>query len=144
MRTVNLARVAAQAEVLRLRRQGRRMAFRAGYGAVAGIFVLAFLVAAHVAIVLALEPHVQLLPAVLIVSAGDLVIALILGWLAARGGPDAIEREAMQVKETALAQLRETLALTTVVGPALRLVGPRKVYGLALAALTARYLGGHK
>jgi hypothetical protein len=46
------------------------------------------------------------------------------------------------VRQTAQTQMLEAAALTTLVGPLLRLVGTRKVYGLALAALTARYLGG--
>ncbi len=144
MRTVNLAKVAAQAEMLRLRRQGRRTVVRAGYGVVAGVFIVAFLAAAHVAIVLALIPQMQPLHAVLIVGAGDLVIGIVLGLLASRDRPDRIEREAMEVKLMALAQLREAMAMTALVGPALRLIGTRKVYGLALAALTARYLGGQR
>jgi hypothetical protein len=144
MRTASLARIAAQAEVLRLRRQGRRAAFRASYGVVAGVFVVGALAAAHVAIVLALLANFQPIVAVLIVGAGDVVVAVVFGLLAARDRPDAIEREARQVKETALAELGETMALASLVGPVLRLIGTRKVYGLALAALSARYLGGRR
>jgi len=46
------------------------------------------------------------------------------------------------VRQMAQTQMVEVAALTTLIGPLLRLVGTRKVYGLALAALTARYLGG--
>ncbi len=144
MRTVSLAKVAAQAEILRLRRQGRRTAHRAAYGVVAGVFAIAALSAGHVAIVLGLMARFQPLVAVLIVGAGDLVLAVVLALVAARDAPDAIEREAQEVRQKALGQLGETLALTTVVAPALRLVGGRKAYGLALAALTAHYLGGRR
>jgi type IV secretory pathway VirB2 component (pilin) len=144
MRTVSLAKVAAQAELLRVRRRGRRTVHRAAYGAVAAVFAIAALAGAHVAIVLALTPRFQLLGAVLIVGGGDLVIAVVLGLLAARDAPDAIERQAHEIRQTALGQLGETLALTTVIAPALRLMGGRKTYGLALAALTAHYLGGRR
>jgi hypothetical protein len=144
MRTVSLARVAAQAELLRVRRRGRRTVHRAAYGAVAGVFAIATLTAVHAAIVLALTRHFELLYAVLIVGGGDLVIAVVLGLVAARNVPDAIEREAYEVRQKALGQLGETVALTTVVAPMLRLIGGRKAYGLALAALTAHYLGGRR
>jgi hypothetical protein len=144
MRTASLAKIAAQAELLRVRRRGRRTMHRAAYGAVAGVFAIATLTAAHVAIVLALTRSFELLYAVLIVGGGDLVIAVVLGLVAARDAPDAIEREAHEVRQKALGQLGETLALTTVVAPAARLLGGRKAYGLALAVLTAHYLGGRR
>lgn len=144
MRTVSLARIAAQAEVLRLQRQGRRTAFRAALVLVAATFMTAALAAAHVAIVLALAPHFELLTAVLIVGAGDLVIAAVLGGIASIDRPDRIEREALEVKQKALLHLGETIAVAALVGPALRLIGTRKVYGIALAVLTARYLGGSR
>ena len=128
MRTVSLAKVAAQAELLRVRRRGRRTMHRAAYGAAAGVFAIATLAAAHVAIVLALTPRFQPLYAVLIVGGGDIVIAIVLGLLAARDAPDSIEREAHELRQKALGQLGETLALTTVVTPALRLIGARKTY----------------
>jgi len=144
MRTLSLAKVAAQAEMLRLRRQGRRTAFRAAYGLVATIFIIAALAALHVALALWLATQFTPITAVLIVAGGDVVIAVVLGLMAARDTPDRIEREAQEVKEKALAQLGQAMAMTALVGPALRAVGTRKVYGLTLAALTARYLGGRR
>jgi hypothetical protein len=61
-----------------------------------------------------------------------------------RTTPGRIEREALQIRETALAELGEAMAMTALVGPALRLLGARKTYGLTLAALTARYLASRK
>ena len=49
MRSVKLARVAAQAEVLRLRRFARRQSVRAVMGVVAVVFLLGVLIALHVA-----------------------------------------------------------------------------------------------
>lgn len=144
MRTVSLAKIAAQAEVLRLRGQGRRTAIRVALILVASTFMTAALAAGHVAIVLALENQFQLINAVLIVGAGDIVIATVLGIAASIDRPGRLEREALEVKQKALLHLGEVIAVGALVGPALRLVGTRKVYGIALAALTARYLGGSR
>jgi hypothetical protein len=144
MRTVDLAKIAAKAEILRLQRQGRRTGMRAAFGIVAGVFMTAALAGAHVAIVLSLIPYYEPMIAVLIVAAGDTVIAVVVGLLALRNVPDAIEREAAEVEHKALEQLGEAVAIMALVGPALRLLGTRKAYGITLAALTARYLGGRR
>lgn len=145
MRSLQLARIAAQAEGLRWRGLLRRQAIRVALGVVAAVFALACLAALHVAAAIALlHQQVPLLYAVLIVAAVDLVIALVLALLAARDVPGPVEREAVQVREAARKQVLEAAALTTLAGPALRLLGARKFYGLALAALTARYLGGRR
>ena len=66
------------------------------------------------------------------------------GLAAQRNVPDAIEREAAELEHKALGQLGETMAVTALAGPALRLLGTRKAYGITLAVLTARYLGGRR
>ncbi len=98
MRSVTLARVAAQAELLRLRRLARRQAMRAAFASVAVVFLVAALVGGHVAAAMALTTYVQPIYAVLILAAVDLVIAVILLLVAARNTPDQIEREALQVR----------------------------------------------
>jgi predicted histidine transporter YuiF (NhaC family) len=143
-RSVQLAKVAGQAELLRLRRRGRRIAVRAGFGVVATVFLLGALAAAHVAGAIELSQYVAPVWAVLIIAAIDLVIAIVLGILASRSAPDRIEREAQQVSEEARSQLMELATFTSLIGPALRMLGGRKTYGLALAALTARYLGSRR
>jgi len=144
MRTVSLAKVAAKPEMLRLQRQGRRTGLRVAYAVVAGVFITAALAGAHVAAVMALMTEYQPVTAVLIVVGADVVIAVVLGLMASRNVPDAIEREALEIERRALAQLRESMAIATVVGPAMRLLGTRKAYGITLAALTARYLGSRR
>jgi predicted histidine transporter YuiF (NhaC family) len=143
-RSVQLAKVAAQAELLRLRRHARRTAVRAGFGVVATVFLIGALAAAHVAGGIELSQYVAPVWAVLILAGVDLLIGIVLAILASRNTPDRIEREAQQVSETARSQLMEAATMATLVGPALRLLGGRKTYGLALAALTARYLGGRR
>ncbi len=144
MRSFKLARIAAQAELLRLRRFAGRQVVRAALGAVALVFLMAFLASLHVIGYLALRMVVQPLVAAAIVAAVDLVIAIIFGLLALRNTPGRVEMEALQVREAAQKQMMEAAAATAVLGPLLRSLGVRKLYGLALAALTARYLGGRR
>jgi len=143
MRGLRLARIAAQAELLRLRRMARRQAVRVALGAIALTFLLACLACVHVAGYFGLR-RADIAPvwAVLIVAGVDLLIGLLFLIAAARDSPDPIEREALQVRETAQAQMLEAAAIGAVLGPVLRSLGVRKVYGLVLAALSARYLTG--
>jgi hypothetical protein len=144
MRSVSLARVAAQAEILRLREFANRTVTRIVLAVVAVFFLVAALVAVHVAAGMALTPRFGPLWATLIVGAVDLVIALILAAIASSSKPSRIEREAMEVRRTAQAQLTEAVAVTTLIGPLARLIGGRKLYAVVLAALTARYLGARR
>ena len=140
MRATQLARIAAQAEKLRLQRIARRQAIRAGCAAVALVFLLAFLALLHVLVVISIARTTGPASATAIVLGIDLVIAIILGVMAMRSTPDAMENEARLVRDRALEQMKEAVALATVVGPLGRILGKRHVYGLTLAALTARFL----
>lgn len=144
MRSIKLAQLGAQAELLRLRRFASRQAARAVVAVVAAVFAIATLTGLHVAAGIALAESVSPWLAALIVAAVDLVLAIILGLVALRDQPGNVEIEALRVRQMAQEQMMEAAALTTLVGPLLRMVGTRKVYGLALAALTARYLGGRR
>lgn len=145
MRSLKLARIAAQAELLRLRRYGDRQIARLVLGAIALVFVLAWLGTLHFAGYFALR-RADIAPvwAALIVAGVDLLVALILGIAALRNRPGRLEREALQVRLAAQQQLLEVAATTAVVAPLLRSLGMRKAYGLALAAMTARYLTGRR
>ncbi len=145
MRSLKLARIAAQAELLRLRRYGDRQIGRAVLAATALVFVLACLGTLHFAGYLGLlRADIAPLWATLIVAGVDLLLALILGLAALRNRPGRLEREALQVRLAAQQQMMEAAAMTAMVATVLRSLGMRKVYGLALAALTARYLGGRR
>ena len=148
MRTTDLARVAASAEVLRIKRLVRRQVFRAVFGAVALVFALGVLVLLHVVGYNAMVPSLTPLEASLVLLALDLAIAAGFGVLAARGGPDAVEQEAKLVRDQAIVEMRESMAVATLVGPVGRLAGrafgKKHMYGLTLAALTARFLTGRK
>jgi hypothetical protein len=140
MRALRLARVVAEAEALRWRHLLRRQRTRVVLGAIAGIFGLACVAALHVAAGLALMRVLEPLYAVLVVAGVDLVIAAALGALAARDVPGAVEREALQLRETAQAEIVEAATATLVLAPVVRALGARKASGLALAAVLLRYL----
>ncbi len=148
MRTTDLARAAASAEVLRIKRLVRRQVFRAVFGVVAAVFAVGALILLHVVGYTALVPSLTPLEASLVLLAIDVVIAALFGVLAARGAPDAIELEAKLVRDQAIAEMRESVAISALVGPvgrmAGRTLGKKHMYGLTLAALTARFLTGRK
>ena len=115
VRSVNLLKIAAEAEVLRyqcmLARQGRRAAF----GAVAVVFVLAVLVLGEIAAWLALSLRFEAIPTTLILLGINLIIAIIFGLLAARSSPSLAEREALQVRQQSLDAARGALSFAALV-----------------------------
>lgn len=123
MRLVRLGRIAAQAEILRLRRLVRRQIRRGIYGAVAGVFALGLLAWLHIALALWLASLMAPPFAALIVAGVDLVIVAIFGLLAASDTPDRIEREALVVRDEARAQMTEAAVMSVVVIPILRRIG---------------------
>jgi hypothetical protein len=56
-----------------------------------------------------------------IVGASDLLIALILGLLAARSGPGRVEREALAVRRQALTGIGQFMTLSELALPAIRI-----------------------
>ncbi len=144
MRTVDLGRTAAQAELLRIKRLISRQVMRVAWGVVAAVFGIALLVMVHV---LACELLDLVLPpwaSALIVLAFDAVLAIVFVVLALRGAPDLIEIEARLVRDEALAELRETMLVSAVMGPvgraAFRKAGRKNIGSVVLAALTANYM----
>lgn len=140
MKTLRLARIAAEAEILRLRRIARRITFRAAYGVIALIFLFFVLCVAHVAGGLALAQHFGPVSSALIVLGVDLLIAVIFGAMAARSGRDRIEQEAVQVRRTALAQMSRTLTLMMLLTPITRRMRTRGLVGKAVAAVTDAFV----
>jgi hypothetical protein len=111
MRSVDLLKIALEAELLRLRamlaRQGRRAAF-----AFAGlVFALAVLACAELAGWQGLRLRVEAIPATLILLGINLVIAAVFGLLAARSSPGHAEREALRVRQQALNEDRAPAVL---------------------------------
>ena len=90
MRSINLLKIAAEAEVLRVRAMLERQALRAAFGVIALVFALAVLVLAEVAGWQELRRHVAPIHATLILLGIDLVIAAIFAVLAARSGGESV------------------------------------------------------
>ena len=122
MRAVELAKVAANAEALRLRQLASRQGMRAGYGAVAAVFGLGVLVLVHVVLFEVLVLYVSPLVASLILLALDLVVAGICGLKALKSTPSAIEEEALAIRKQALIDLKGSVTMMALAGEAAGLV----------------------
>jgi hypothetical protein len=139
MRMFQLLRLAAQAEALRWKRTGRGYAIQAGLGAAAAVFALLLLIMLHVAALIWLSRDWSSLQAALIVCAVDLILAALLGWLAARHAEDPVALEAERVRDDALRQVGDSTARVAMLAPLLRSQSAKK--GLIGAALTAALVG---
>src|SRR5436305_6827375 len=107
MRALRLVRIGAEAEVLRLRRRARRIVVRAVLAVVAGLFVIAALCFAHVALFVAIRHSLGWTSSALIVLGVDVLIAAALLIMASVSSPDRVEMEALQVRLRAQEQLEE-------------------------------------
>ena len=139
MRMFQLLRLAAQAEALRWKRTGRGYAIQAGLGAAAAVFALMLVIMLHVAALIWLARGRDGATAALIIGGVDLVLAAILGWLAARHAEDPVALEALRVRDDALRQVGDTTARAAMVLPLLRSQSAKK--GLVGAVLTAIAVG---
>ena len=126
MRAVELGKVAAAAEALRLRRFARRQAMRAAFGAGAAVFAIAVFVLLHVVLYNLLVRYISPLLSSLILFAIDLVAAAVLGVLAIRNAPDQVEQEALAVRRQAVLEMRKAVTLMAVAGEVTSLVIQRK------------------
>jgi hypothetical protein len=126
MRPVSLARVAVEAEGVRLRAMAMRIVRHAAYAAIALVFLLGALTFAHIAAWYGIRTGLQVTP---IATAGilggfDLLVAIVLVLLARRSTPSRVEREALQVRQEAVANLRSAVNVTQVALPLLRFAVP--------------------
>ena len=115
MRAVELAKVAAAAEALRLRRIARRQALRAAYGVVAGVFAIAALVVLHVVIWSLLLLLMSPLLASVVLLAIDVVGMIVFGMMALKSTSDPVEAEAHQIRQQALIEMRQSLTVMSMV-----------------------------
>ncbi len=149
MRTVDLGRTAAQAELVRLKRLVRRQAKRAIWGAVAAVFLIAVLVMVHIVIYMAIVPALlsPLLGAVAVLVL-DLVLLAIFGLMAKGGAPDRVEAEAKVIRDEALVGMRQSVAISTLLSPVTRLIlrsrGGKSAWGMMLAALAASVMSNRR
>ena len=124
MRPVRLARIAAEAEGVRLRGLATRIATRVVLAVVALVFIIGAIAFAHVAawyeIRIALDQ--TFLVTTGIMGGADLLIAFVLALLASRSRPSRVEREALDVRRKAIEGISGTLSVTQLLIPALRLM----------------------
>ena len=112
---------------------------RGVWGAVAAAFGIAVLVMVHVVAFAALVLAVKSIWAALIVLGFDLVMLLIFGLIAANSKPGAIESEARLLRDRALLEMRESMAVGALVNPLGRVL--MKAAGrTALSAVTPNFL----
>ncbi len=125
MRSLRLARIAAEAEGLRLRYAVRRAVVRAVFGVVALALLLGALAFCHIAAWYWLRQWFDRPAVALIIAGAELVLALILALLAARSSPGRIEAEALALRRRALDDATRSLAfsamLTQLLPTAIRL-----------------------
>ncbi len=122
MQPFRLARVAAQAEGLRLRGYLRRQMRRAIFAAIAVAFFLAALALGEVAGVLALVARFPVIEAVLIVLGGNLLLALLFLALALSSRPGVSEVEALRLRETARMEMLRLFSTASLIGVATRVL----------------------
>jgi hypothetical protein len=122
MRTLRLARIAAEAEGLRLRERARRTAVRVIFGMVAMVFMLGVLVFLHIAAWLWIRQSWEPEYTALILAGADFVLAIVVAFLAARSSPGRIELEALAVRQHAMESALSSIAISSLALRALRLL----------------------
>ena len=112
------------------------------------VFLIAVLVMIHVVAFALLTTVLSPLWSTVAILAFDLVMALIFILLAARGAPDPLEVEARAIRDQAILEMRESLTIGAILNPVTRLAfraaGRRNLWGMTLAALTARFLSSNR
>jgi hypothetical protein len=114
MRTFSLVRVAADAELLRLRLRARRGAVRAVLALVALGFLAGAAVFCHLALWYWLRHHFEPPQSALILAGIDIALAVILALLAARSTPSRTELEALDVRHRAVEGITASLAFSAI------------------------------
>ena len=114
MRSLRLARIAAEAEGLRLRHATQRNVVRAILGLVALGFLFVALAFCQVAMWYWLRTSFDRPPAALIQAGGNLVLAAILALFAAKSSPGRIEAEALAIRRRAIENASRGLAFSAV------------------------------
>lgn len=124
MRPFRLARIAAEAEGVRLRGMATRIVTRIIFAVIALFFALGAVVFAHVAAWYGIRIGLDqsYLAASEILGGVDLVLAILLGFLASRSSPSRVEVEALDVRRKAIEGIGSALSLTQIVLPLLRLL----------------------
>jgi hypothetical protein len=124
MRPFRLARIAAEAEGVRLRGMLTRIVVRVILACIALLFVIGAVVFVHIAAwyELRIVLDQSYLASAGILGGGDLLLAVILGFVASRSSPSRVELEALEVRRKAIEGIGSALSLSQMALPVLRLV----------------------
>jgi amino acid transporter len=117
MRTLRLARVAAEAEALLLRRRLRRIAIRATLGGIAACFVAGTVTMLHVYAWTRLVPHWGPEMTALLLAGGDAVVAIVIALFALWTPSDSIAVSAVAVRDQAMTEMRNAFTVTSLLKP---------------------------
>lgn len=124
MRPLRLARIAIEAEGVRLRGMATRIVTRIIFAVLALFFVLGAVIFGHVAAWYEIRTALDLsyLATTGILGGADLLLAIILAFLATRSTPSRVEVEALDVRRKAIEGIGSAMSLTRLVIPILRIV----------------------
>ena len=121
---------------------------RVVWAVVAAVFLVAVLVMVHAVIFAALTTVLSPLLSTVVLGVIDLLFAILFIVLAAKGAPDTLEVEARNIRDQALAEMRESVAIAALLSPvtriAVRSAGRKNIWGMVLAGLTARFLSSNR
>jgi hypothetical protein len=128
MRPVRLARIAAEAEGVRLRGLLNRQVTRIMMAAIALVFGVGALTFAHVAAWYGLRVCLEqtYLATTGILGGADLLFAVVLLVLASRSKPSRVEVEALEVRRKAIQGIGSSLSMVQMVIPILRFIAYRR------------------
>jgi hypothetical protein len=120
MRPFRLARIAAEAEIVRLRGMATRMATRVVFALVALLFVCGALTFGHIAAWYEIRTGLGLsyLITTAILGGADLLVAIVLLFLASRSSPSRVETQALEVRRKAIEGIGSALSITSMLLPA--------------------------
>ncbi len=124
MRPYRLARIAAEAEGIRLRGMATRMVTRVVCAVIALLFIVGAIVFAHIAAWywLRIDRDLSFYITTGILGVFDLLVATVLGLIAGRSSPSRVEQEALEVRRNAIAGIGAALSVSQLAFTALRLV----------------------
>ena len=115
MRSVNLVKVAIEAEILRYKSMAARQGRRAGFGVAALIFGTGFLVSLEIAGWQVARMYLLPIYATLCVMGFNLLVAVGFGVLAMRSSPSRSEIDALDVRKKALQALRTSMTISALI-----------------------------
>lgn len=115
MRAVNMMKIAAEAELLRLQSMLKRQGMRAAYGLLAFVFALGVLALLNILIWQLLCLYIQPIYATLILLVINLIITAAFGMLAMRSIPSQAEQDALEVRQQAVRELRSSLTVSALI-----------------------------